>query len=143
MKQIGILLLISIVVISGCKGKVEQPAEVTEEPSLEIVETPVAEVAGTAGETAPATTAETLEHPTAEAPAATGAETAATEAKAIGTPKEIQTALKNAGFYNGTVDGIVGPATKKAVKEFQQANGLTVDGVVGKQTWTKLKQHLK
>src|SRR5262249_38940660 len=35
-------------------------------------------------------------------------------------------------------DGIFGPETVAAVKCFQRHNGLTVDGVVGPQTWTKM-----
>lgn len=35
-------------------------------------------------------------------------------------------------------DGIFGPLTKEAVKEFQKSNGLTVDGIVGAKTWAKL-----
>jgi len=58
------------------------------------------------------------------------------------TPKQIQAALKNAGFYNGTIDGKVGKVTKDAIKEFQKANGLNPDGVIGKQTWAKLSQFL-
>lgn len=54
----------------------------------------------------------------------------------------IQRALKNAGYYQGNVDGKVGPATKDAVKAFQGDNGLTADGVVGRQTWDKLKAYL-
>lgn len=49
--------------------------------------------------------------------------------------KEIQTYLKNAGFYTGKIDGIKGRNTKRAIKEFQKANGLKVDGIVGKKTW--------
>lgn len=56
---------------------------------------------------------------------------------------EIQTALKNAGFYEGAIDGKVGKLTKKAIKDFQAANGLTADGIVGKKTAAALKQHLK
>jgi hypothetical protein len=56
---------------------------------------------------------------------------------------EIQTALKNAGFYTGTVDGKLGPLTKKAIEEFQKANNLTVDGKVGPKTWNVLSTHLK
>lgn len=36
-------------------------------------------------------------------------------------------------------DGIFGPLTEEAVKEFQKANGLTPDGIVGDKTWAKLK----
>jgi len=58
------------------------------------------------------------------------------------TGHEIQTALKNAGFYAGTVDGKVGPLTKKAVEEFQKANNLKADGKVGTQTWIALSKYL-
>jgi len=36
------------------------------------------------------------------------------------------------------VDGFFGPRTEQAVKEYQTANGLQADGVVGRQTWAKL-----
>ncbi|MFA5272139.1 MAG: peptidoglycan-binding domain-containing protein [Candidatus Omnitrophota bacterium] len=58
------------------------------------------------------------------------------------TPENIQTALKNAGVYTGSVDGKIGPKTKKAIEAFQQQNGLTVDGKVGPKTWDKLKNYL-
>ena len=56
--------------------------------------------------------------------------------------REIQQALKNAGFYQGPVDGKLGPQTRDAVKEFQRVHGLKDDGVVGKQTWTKLSAYM-
>lgn len=55
--------------------------------------------------------------------------------------REVQQALKNAGFYQGSVDGKMGALTKEAVKEFQRVHGLTDDGVVGRQTWAKLKAY--
>ena len=36
------------------------------------------------------------------------------------------------------VDGIFGPLTEAAVKQFQQSAGLSADGKVGKLTWPKL-----
>lgn len=36
------------------------------------------------------------------------------------------------------IDGIFGPGTQSAVRAFQKKYGLTVDGVVGPQTWGKL-----
>lgn len=47
---------------------------------------------------------------------------------------QIQTKLKNWGYYAGDVDGIYGSATERAVRAFQRKNGLTVDGKAGTQT---------
>ncbi|MBI3307647.1 MAG: peptidoglycan-binding protein [Candidatus Omnitrophica bacterium] len=55
----------------------------------------------------------------------------------------IQRALKNAGYYQGKLDGKIGPGTRDAVKAFQNDNGLDADGVVGRQTWGKLKSFLE
>lgn len=56
--------------------------------------------------------------------------------------KEIQAALKNAGYYSGAIDGDIGPKTKKAIEDFQQAKGLVVDGKVGRKTWVVLSKYL-
>lgn len=56
--------------------------------------------------------------------------------------RQIQTALKLAGFYQGNVDGKIGPMTRKAIEAFQKANGLAVDGKVGPKTWAKLEAYL-
>ena len=47
---------------------------------------------------------------------------------------QIQTKLKNWGYYDGDVDGIYGSATERAVRAFQRKNGLTADGKAGVQT---------
>ena len=52
--------------------------------------------------------------------------------------REIQTRLAALGYYSGTIDGIYGSATKKAVQKFQQDRGLTADGIAGKQTLNAL-----
>lgn len=48
--------------------------------------------------------------------------------------KTIQTKLKNWGYYSGGIDGIYGSGTLKAVKKFQQKNGLNADGIAGTKT---------
>ena len=45
--------------------------------------------------------------------------------------EKIQARLKELGFYNGPVDGDFGDATDQAYRAFQEAAGLTVDGIAG------------
>ncbi|NET46821.1 peptidoglycan-binding protein [Okeania sp. SIO2B3] len=51
----------------------------------------------------------------------------------------LQTRLNGIEFGSLAVDGIFGVATEEAVKKFQKYYGLTVDGIVGNQTWAKLE----
>ena len=46
----------------------------------------------------------------------------------------LQQALKDKGHDPGPVDGVMGPATRGAIRSFQAANGLAVDGIVGPNT---------
>ena len=50
------------------------------------------------------------------------------------TVTEIQTRLKSWGYYNGAIDGVYGSGTEAAIRRFQQANGLSVDGQAGAKT---------
>ena len=55
-----------------------------------------------------------------------------------GEVKEVQQKLKRWGYYAGSVDGVFGAGTKKAVVAFQKKNGLKADGVVGAATYKAL-----
>lgn len=57
-------------------------------------------------------------------------------------PKQIQRALKKAGFYKGEIDGKVGSKTRAAIIKFQRAHGLREDGVAGKRTNEELRKYL-
>jgi murein L,D-transpeptidase YcbB/YkuD len=57
--------------------------------------------------------------------------------------KKVQLTLYTAGFDPGKIDGKMGTQTIQAVKDFQEANGLKSDGIVGKETWEKLQQYLE
>ena len=47
--------------------------------------------------------------------------------------------LKLNGYYFGLIDGIYGPATEAAVKDFQYSRGLDpVDGIIGRDTWASI-----
>lgn len=48
--------------------------------------------------------------------------------------RTLQSKLKRWGYYNGSVDGIFGNQTESAVKSFQRSNNLTPDGIVGPAT---------
>ena len=56
-----------------------------------------------------------------------------------GTPVADLQATLNAGGADLKVDGIFGPKTQAAVKAAQKANGLVVDGIVGKHTRKALR----
>jgi len=54
------------------------------------------------------------------------------------TTKKLQQMLNASGNYNLAEDGIFGSNTENAVRQYQKANGLTADGIVGKNTWGAL-----
>lgn len=128
----GIILPLAFL---GCKNKVETAkTEVPEAtPQIEGAPTQTPE---------PAQTVATETIPPSAAP-----QVAAEKASPVGQDtqnrnKDIQKALKNAGFYTGAVDGKIGPKTKLAVEEFQKSKGLKADGKVGPKTWVELEKYL-
>ncbi|MBM3248853.1 MAG: hypothetical protein FJZ10_05500 [Candidatus Omnitrophica bacterium] len=125
--------------LASCTAKnQEQAVETALEENTVVIEETVS-VAETAKEQAPTTAAAssvqavTSQEGTASSPS---------EVVAKPTDKEIQAALKNAGLYNGSIDGVIGKRTKKAIEDFQSQNNLVVDGKVGLKTWDKLKTYL-
>jgi peptidoglycan hydrolase-like protein with peptidoglycan-binding domain len=54
--------------------------------------------------------------------------------------RDLQEALKALGYDPGPIDGTFGAPTETAVKAFQQARGITVDGIVGKVTWINIDE---
>jgi peptidoglycan hydrolase-like protein with peptidoglycan-binding domain len=64
------------------------------------------------------------------------------EVKSRPNVKQIQIALVNAGYNLGHLDGRMGRQTREAIKAFQKANNLSVDGKAGKRTWNLLKEYL-
>jgi len=57
-------------------------------------------------------------------------------------PIMVQTALKNAGYEVGKVDGKLGPRSVEMLKKFQKNEGLESDGKIGVKTLTALARYL-
>lgn len=55
----------------------------------------------------------------------------------------IQQELRILGYFNGEPDGILGPVTEEALKEFQTEAGITVDGQYGPETYIALADALE
>jgi hypothetical protein len=60
--------------------------------------------------------------------------TTASAASATASTKALQQALAQVGCYSGAIDGSQGPTTTAAIKAFQTAAGITVDGIYGPNT---------
>ena len=141
-KKIFIIVLAALLVlpmaISGCKAQVEKPAE---EPKMEVPES-VSATGEVVTNVEPANmVASEVIPPTASAQQTVAKVTPLVQS-AIDKTKDIQRALKNAGFDIGTIDGKIGPKTKKAIEDFQKSKGLKADGKVGPKTWAELERYL-
>jgi murein L,D-transpeptidase YcbB/YkuD len=137
---IVILAIVFSLYMFGC-GKKQQALEEMQQPmSMEMLST-----MNTSAPVAPEAKApEAQPRVTSQSPVvAAGLEPLPPVASAKPTATQIQTALKNADFYAGEIDGKIGPMSKKAITEFQKANGLEADGKVGPKTWAMLSTYLK
>ncbi|MDR0362607.1 MAG: peptidoglycan-binding protein [Planctomycetota bacterium] len=56
--------------------------------------------------------------------------------------RTVQAALKEAGFYNGAIDGRIGRQSIAAITAFQRSQGITADGIVGRVTWQHLQAYV-
>lgn len=54
----------------------------------------------------------------------------------------LQDGLTTLGYDTGGLDGVFGAKTNSAVRSFQSKNGLTVDGLVGTNTWNSLQSQV-
>src|SRR5437667_7309677 len=43
---------------------------------------------------------------------------------------QVQRRLASAGFYSGTIDGVIGRGTRRAIRAFERSHGLPVDGAI-------------
>lgn len=130
-----VLLLAACLSLSACGKK---------EPAITDIQEPYSMDEMSAVQVAPPVQAVPKAEPAPIVPVAEVKTEVAVPVAAVSKPtvEQIQTALKNAGYYTGTVDGKSGPLTKRAIEDFQQANNLEVDGKVGSKTWVVLSKYL-
>lgn len=57
--------------------------------------------------------------------------------------RELQAALNTMGFNSGTPDGLAGPNTRRALRDFQHANALDADGYVGSSAFDKVMSAMR
>ena len=143
-------VVVMAVMVSGCAGGQQRQEMSRFQSQLGLLEERIGQlersqnmgaanlIGGASSGSEPATV--NLSETTPAAPAVVP-EPAARKMTGKPTTRQIQQALKNAGFYQGALDGKMGPVTRASVKEFQRVHGLKDDGVVGKQTWEKLQTY--
>lgn len=135
------VLVLTPLAIYGCKGKVEKPQSPDTSMTMSDTMLPPDDSLSV---TEPAQTMAVETIPPSAAPQAVSApqhQTVVSQAQEDRS-KDIQVALKNAGFYAGPIDGKIGPKSKKAIEDFQRSKGLKADGKVGPKTWGELEKYL-
>jgi hypothetical protein len=51
----------------------------------------------------------------------------------------VQQRLAEAGYYRGTIDGVIGNGTRNAIRAYERANGLRVDGRIDAELLARLR----
>jgi lipid-binding SYLF domain-containing protein len=88
-----------------------------------------------------ASTEAMAKHENRTAPAPAVAKKAPVEPAASSKKSDImraQESLQEKGYYHGAIDGIIGPMTRKAIREYQKAESLPVNGQLDAPTAAKL-----
>lgn len=152
MQAIRVLAVVAgVVILGGCAGGRTRQDLARLQSQVNLLDERIGQLERTTTASLPSTSTtswneigapgETTSGASAAPTSATPAAPTARKGSAKGSTREIQQALKNAGFYQGAVDGKMGAQTREAIKEFQRVHGLKDDGVAGKQTWAKLSAY--
>lgn len=140
----GWVVVIGIALVSGCASqrqsqvlnRVQADVQLLDQRVAQLERGSVAQVSSSSWPSESSASA-----PTIEPIAVSIGSSLSPTSSAKPTAKQIQQALRNAGLYQGEIDGKLGSQSRSAIREFQRANGLSVDGKVGKQTWGKLSAY--
>jgi hypothetical protein len=80
---------------------------------------------------------------TTAAGSSSGAAATGSASHASASVAALQHELALLNYYEGPIDGVMGPATLAALTDFQHANGLPADGIAGSSALAKIQQQLK
>lgn len=111
-KKIFLAVAMAVVLLSGCAVDDAEPAAVAPTPAVQ-----------------PQPPIEVVPSPSCDKP-----ETRVVVQRGSAN-KDVEALQEALGL---TADGVFGPNTERAVKDFQRSSGLTPDGIVGLQTWQTL-----
>ncbi len=79
----------------------------------------------------------------AAAPKANSADPAQASVEGSQLTKSVQSGLAKLGYDPGPADGMLGPKTRAAIREYEQRNSLPVDGKATQDLWLHIKGDLK